>query len=236
MRFVEIVGRSLAAATCLATFAAVAPAYADEDGKSLTRKLIDTEAQVALQKLEQDLTKGAPPAAVVATPTPAVVKAQAERARPRTIALYGVDGRAAGGVLSLRSYVQWGGETHAAHVGSKWRGYTVSSISESGTTLTKGKSKVFAPYEQDDSVNLVDPTQETGGASGARPAGPLPSAVAGSAAASNGPMPMMPPQLPAQFPGQLPLNAAPAPAGLPSAPVTPSVPVGPAAAANVALR
>ncbi|MFP3617601.1 hypothetical protein SB778_46985, partial [Paraburkholderia sp. SIMBA_050] len=76
-----------------------------------------------------------------------------ERSRPRTIALYGVDGRAAGGAVSLRSYVQWGGETYSAKVGAKWRGYTVNAISESGTTLTKGKAKIFAPYEQDDALN-----------------------------------------------------------------------------------
>ncbi|AEI83178.1 hypothetical protein CNE_BB2p03850 (plasmid) [Cupriavidus necator N-1] len=147
------------------------PVLADDD-KSLTQKLIDADAKVALQKLQQELDKGAPPPAVSAAPTGAAAKPAAERA-PQTIALYGVDGRSAGGGMTLRSYVRWGDQVYPAKVGAKWRGYIVSAITESGTTFTRGKARVFAPLVQDDAAVLVD-TPQTGSASTAARTGPLP--------------------------------------------------------------
>ncbi|RWA56017.1 hypothetical protein AU476_05525 [Cupriavidus sp. UYMSc13B] len=153
------------------------PALADDD-KSLTQKLIDADAKVALQKLQQELDKNAPPAAVSAAPAGAAVKSAVERA-PQTIALYGVDGRGAGGAMTLRSYVRWGDQVYPAKVGAKWRGYTVLAITESGTTLTRGKARVFAPVVQEDAAVLVDMPQP-GGAGAAR-SGPLPTPGAASA-------------------------------------------------------
>ncbi|SDD57400.1 hypothetical protein SAMN05216345_11198 [Cupriavidus sp. YR651] len=218
MRYALYIGRTLAG---ILGFALVGGAYADDNGKTLTQKLIDADGRVALQKMEQDLNKGAPPAAVSAAPTPAQVKAEADRSKPRTIALYGVDGRAAGGALSLRSYVQWGGETYAAKVGGKWRGYTISGITESGTTLTKGKARIFAPYEQDDAVNLIDQRQSGDASTAGRPSSPLqPQGVSPTAPAGFTPMmpaqpsplptpatPVMPALAPAQQPGGMPAVA-----------------------------
>ncbi|MEN7527675.1 MULTISPECIES: hypothetical protein [unclassified Cupriavidus] len=213
MRFARNSGRTLAAILGLAV---VGGAYADDDTKTITQKLIDADGRVALQKIEQDLNKGAPPAAVSAAPNPAQAKAEVERSRPRTIALYGVDGRSAGGAMSLRSYVQWGGETYSARVGAKWRGYTVSAITESGTTLTKGKSKLFAPYEQDDAVNLFEQRPGGEGMNAARPSSPLPQGGLPGAAAPSFQMPSTLPQ-PAQMPAApiMPPIAPPQPGGMP---------------------
>lgn len=214
MRYARTFGRTLAAILGLSI---VGGAYADDDSKTITQKLIDADGRVALQKMEQDLSKGAPPAAVSAAPSPAQVKADAERSRPRTIALYGVDSRSAGGAVSLRSYVQWGGETYSAKVGAKWRGYTVSAISESGTTLTKGKAKIFAPYEQDDALNLFEQRPASEGLGAARPSSPLPlGTLPGMAPTPAVQAPVLP--QPSAFPAppvMPPIAPAPQPAGLP---------------------
>ncbi|KAI3611796.1 hypothetical protein D8I24_0054 (plasmid) [Cupriavidus necator H850] len=165
------------AAVAVLALLVAGPALADDD-KSLTQKLIDADAKVALQKLQQELDKNAPPAAVSAAPAGVTVKSAVERA-PQTIALYGVDGRGAGGAMTLRSYVRWGDQVYPAKVGAKWRGYTVSAITENGTTLTRGKARVFAPVVQEDAAVLVDMLQP-GGAGTAR-SGPLPTQGATSA-------------------------------------------------------
>nr|WP_315597964.1 hypothetical protein [uncultured Cupriavidus sp.] len=217
MRYARKFGRTLAAFLGLAI---VGGAYADDDNKTITQKLIDADGRVALQKMEQDLNKGAPPAAVSAAPTPAQMKADAERSKPRTIALYGVDGRSAGGAMSLRSYVQWGGETYSAKVGARWRGYTISAITESGTTLTNGKSKLFAPYEQDDAVNLFE-QRPAGEVNAARPTTPLP----------QGGLPGMAPS------SVLPAPVTPQPSQVPAPPIMPPIaPVQPAGMPPVAQR
>lgn len=209
MRNARIIGRTLATIIGLAV---IGGAYADDD-KTITQKLVEADGRIALQKMEQDLNKGAPPAAAVsAAPTPAQVRAVADRSKARTIALYGVDSRAAGGTLSLRSYVQWGDEIHAARVGGKWRGYTVSAITERGTTMAKGKTTVFAPYEQDDTVNLVEQRPQGEAPTATRPAGPLP--PQGSTPA--GFTPLIPPQ--------------PSPSPMPAAPVAPAAAPAPFAA------
>ncbi len=94
MRYARNLGHSLVAILGLVF---TGGAFADDDSKTITQKLIDADGRVALQKIEQDLNKGAAPtAAVSAAPNTAQVKAETERSRPRTIALYGVDGRFAG--------------------------------------------------------------------------------------------------------------------------------------------
>ena len=212
MRNARIIGRTLAT---IIGMAVIGGAYADDD-KTITQKLVEADGRIALQKMEQDLNKGAPPAAVSAAPTPAQVKAVADRSKARTIALYGVDGRAAGGKLSLRSYVQWGGEICAARVGGQCRGYAVGAITERGTTLAKGKTTVFAPYEQDDTVNLVEQRPQGEAPTASRAAGPLPP----QGSTPPGFTPLIPTQpSPSPTPAVLATPAvapAPLPAGFPS--------------------
>lgn len=220
MRNARIIGRTLAA---IIGMAVVGSAYADDD-KTLTQKLIEADGRLALQKMEQDLNKGTPPATVssapAAAPAPTEARAAKERSKARTIALYGVDGRAAGGTLSLRSYVQWGGEICAARIGGQCRGYSVGAITERGTTLAKGKTTVFAPYEQDDTVNLVEQGPQGEAPTATRPAGPLP--LQGST--------------PAGFTAPVPPQPSLSP--MPAAPVMPPVAPAPfqAGASNVAQR
>jgi len=151
-------------------------AVADEDSKSMTQRLLEADGKVALQKLEQELAKGAPaPAPVAAAPSKS---AEARRA-PQTIALYGVDGAIAGGPLALRSYVKWGEQLYPAKVGARWRGYTVTAITEAGTTFSRGKSKLFAPMVLDDAAVLFEQKapEPAMGAQSARLANPLPQIV-----------------------------------------------------------
>ncbi|WP_454754751.1 hypothetical protein [Cupriavidus necator] len=148
-------------------------AVADEDGRTITQRLLEADGKVALQKLELDLAKGAPaPAPVAAVPSKS---AEARRA-PQTIALYGVDGATAGGPIALRSYVKWGEQLYPAKVGARWRGYTVTAITEAGTTFSRGKAKVIAPMVLDDAAVLFEQkaAEPAMGAQSARPASPLP--------------------------------------------------------------
>ncbi|MCY0853403.1 hypothetical protein [Cupriavidus sp. D39] len=147
-----------------------------DDDKSITQRLIEADGKVALQKLEQDLAKSAPAPALTAAPAGATTVKARERS-PQTIALYGVDGRAAGGAMSLRSYVRWGDQVYPARVGAKWRGFTVADISGAGTTFTRGKTKVFAPLVQEDAAVLLDAGRVGGPEAAARPAAPLPAQV-----------------------------------------------------------
>ncbi|WP_228772563.1 hypothetical protein [Cupriavidus necator] len=153
-------------------FALAGTAVADEGGKTITQRLLEADGKVALQKLELDLAKGAPAPAPVAVPSKS---AEAQRA-PQTIALYGVDGATTGGPLALRSYVKWGEQLYPAKVGARWRGYTVTAITEAGTTFSRGKSKVIAPMVLDDAAVLFEQkaTEPAMGAQSARPASPLP--------------------------------------------------------------
>ena len=92
---------STALLVCLAAGAAHA------DGvKTVTQELLEKDAKLALQKLDQDLAKGNPaPTSVAATPSSSPDQ-HARDAAPKTVALYGMDGRAAGLPLTLRSYVK----------------------------------------------------------------------------------------------------------------------------------
>ncbi|AQV99471.1 hypothetical protein BJN34_36985 (plasmid) [Cupriavidus necator] len=214
---------------CRAAVAALAllvagPALADDD-KSLIQKLIDADARVALQKLQQELDKNAPPPAVSAAPAGAAAKAAAEHA-PQTIALYGVDGRNAGGAVTLRSYVRWGDQVYPARVGAKWRGYMVSAISERGTTFTRGKARVFAPVVQEDAAVLLESAQAGNAGVAGVPArsGPLPTQAA-SLPTAQGTPPFFPIPSMSPAPGVSPMHA-PLPLPLPTAPVAPLAPVG----------
>ena len=164
------------ASVVLVAFLACGAALADDD-KSITQKLIEADGKVALQKLEQDLAKTAPAPALTAAPAGATTVKAHERS-PQTIALYGVDGRAAGGAVNLRSYVRWGDQVYPARVGAKWRGFTVADITEAGTTFARGKTKVFAPLVQEDAAVLLESGRAGGpDAATARPAAPLPAQV-----------------------------------------------------------
>lgn len=197
------------ASVALVVFLACGAAFADDD-KSITQKLIEADGKVALQKLEQDLAKTAPAPPVSAAPAGAATVKPHERS-PQTIALYGVDGRAAGGAVNLRSYVRWGDQIYPARVGAKWRGFTVADISGAGTTFARGKTKVFAPLVQEDAAVLLDSGRAGGQeATTARPAAPLPAQVPAMAPGfPTGPqMPM--PQPAFQPPAPTPPMAAPA--------------------------
>lgn len=198
------------------------PALADDD-KSLAQKLIDADAKVALQKLQQELDKNAPPTAVSAAPAGAAAAKPAAERTPQTIALYGVDGRAAGGAMTLRSYVRWGDQVYPAKVGGKWRGYTVSAITEIGTTFTRGKAKLFAPVVQDDAVVLLDDAPQSSKASAAAGSGPWPIQGAGQPTAQG-----MPPFFPMPSMGSGPgaSSTLPTPFPLPPTPAMPAMPVG----------
>ncbi|MCY0852669.1 hypothetical protein [Cupriavidus sp. D39] len=164
------------ASAALVALLACGAAVADDD-RSLTQKLIEADGKVALQKLEQDLAKTAPPPALSAAPAGAATGKVHERS-PQTIALYGVDGRAAGGAVTLRSYVRWGDQVYPARVGANWRGFTVADITEAGTTFARGKTKVFAPLVQDDAAVLLDSRRDGGAEAGqARQTAPLPAPV-----------------------------------------------------------
>jgi len=159
---------STALLVCLAAGAAHA------DGvKTITQQLLEKDAQLALQKLDQDLAKGNPaPTSVAAAPASSEQRARDEA--PKTIALYGVDGRAAGLPLTLRSYVKWGDQVYAAKVGGSVRGYKVVAISEAGTKLSRGKLTVNAARVDEDAVILAG--EQSGGEVRAtsKQAGPLP--------------------------------------------------------------
>ncbi|MCK4118396.1 hypothetical protein ACI2UK_13725 [Ralstonia nicotianae] len=118
--------------------------------KSVAERLIDGDATIALQKMQQQIDRTALAAVVSAAPAAGEPRRGAADSGPKTLALYGVDGSAAGLPVSLRTYVRWGDEVYAAKVGAKWRGYTVTGISEEGTTLAHGRRKLFAPLNKND--------------------------------------------------------------------------------------
>ena len=145
-----------------ALLVSLAAGAAHADGvKTITQQLLEKDAQLALQKLDQDLAKGNPaPTSVAAAPASSEQRARDEA--PKTIALYGVDGRAAGLPLTLRSYVKWGDQVYAAKVGGSVRGYKVVAISEAGTKLSRGKLTVNAARVDEDAVILAG--EQSGGA------------------------------------------------------------------------
>ncbi|MFC4524763.1 hypothetical protein [Cupriavidus pinatubonensis] len=196
------------------------PVLADDD-RSLTQKLLDADAKVALQKLQQELDKNAPPPPMLAAPAGAAAAMPAAEHAPQTIALYGVDGRAAGGAMTLRSYVRWGDQVYPAKVGGKWRGYTVSAISESGTTFTRGKAKLFAPVVQDDAVALLNDAPGKASAAGSVP---LPIQGSGQPIAHGTP-PYFP--MPSMGPGPGAASTLPTPFPSPPTPAMPTIPAGP---------
>jgi len=199
------------ASVAMFTLLACGVVLADDD-VSITRKLIEADGKVALQKLEQDLAKTAPAPTLTAAPAGATTVRAHERS-PQTIALYGVDGRAAGGAVSLRSYVRWGDQVYPARVGAKWRGFTVADISAAGTTFARGKTKVFAPLVEEDAAVLLESGR--GGApeaATARQAAPLPAQVPGMTPGFP-PAPQMPMPQPAFQP---PVPTPPLPAAAPA--------------------
>lgn len=195
------------AMSILAVAASVAHAEGD---KTVTRLLLEKDAQIAVQKADQELAKSNP-APVVVAPVPSAEREA--RGTPKTVAVFGVDGSKAGLPVTLRSYVKWGSQVYPAKVGGSVRGYKVVSISESGTKLSKGKQTLTAERAEDDSVLLDEPAQRGAAASG-RPAGPLPSQAP---AAATG-MPFQPPMMPMPLPG---VGGTGVPPVVPAAPVLP---------------
>ncbi|QET04102.1 hypothetical protein FOB72_18115 (plasmid) [Cupriavidus pauculus] len=183
-------------------------AHAEGD-KSVTRVLLEKDAQIAVQKADQELAK-TNPAPVVVTP-PAAPSREAHSV-PKTVAVFGIDGSKAGLPVTLRSYVKWGNELYAARVGGSVRGYKVISITENGTTFAKGKQTLTAARADDEAVLLEEPAPRTVNAA-ARPAEPLP----GQNPANNlaAPMPFAP-SMPAPVPAMAPPVA-------PASPAAPSV-------------
>lgn len=193
---------------CLAAGAAHA------DGvKTVTQLLLEKDAQLALQKLDQDLAKGNPaPTSVAATPTSTEQRARDEA--PKTIALYGVDGRAAGLPLTLRSYVKWGDQVYAAKVGGSLRDFKVVSISEAGTKLVRGKQTINAARVDEDAVILAGEQSGSEVRSTAKTSGPLPGGTPPVGGAPSGFTPF-PPMVAPAHPSALP---TPVPAATPTQP------------------
>lgn len=191
----------------LAMAASVSHAEAD---KSVTRLLLEKDAQIAVQKADQELAKTNPAPAVV---TPAPTANQEVRTAPKTVAVFGMDGSKAGLPVTLRSYVKWGSEVYPAKVGGTVRGYKVVAITESGTTLSKGKHTLMAA-RADDEVVLSEEPAPRGGASAGRPAEPLPGHSPAAA------IPSFPPSMPVPLPGMS--NGA--PGTLPTASPVPPAP------------
>ncbi|CAM2158545.1 putative Type IV pilus biogenesis protein PilP (plasmid) [Pararobbsia alpina] len=69
---------------------------------------------------------------------------------PATTAVYGLDASAIGMKPSLRSLVRWNGIVYPAYRGATIRGYKVVAVTVEGTTLEKGRERVFAETEIDD--------------------------------------------------------------------------------------
>jgi hypothetical protein len=203
--------------TCLAVAASLA--HADGD-KTVTRVLLEKDAQIAVQKADQELAK-TNPAPVVTTAAPTAEQREA-RGTPKTVAIFGVDGSKAGLPVTLRSYVKWGGQVYPAKVGGNVRGYKVVSISEAGTKLSKGKQTLTAERADDESVLLEEPPVQR--ASVANGGGPLPAHAHAPGTATA--MPSQPPVMPAPFPGAGGNGVAPV------MPPTPPVPAAPAAVAQ----
>lgn len=225
MRTHFCVGRYVAVAAAVIV---LLPAARAEDDRSMTRKLIDADAKLALQKLEADLNKNVPTQNVSAAPAGVGVRSGGSEGGPHTIALYGVDGSAAGLPSNLRAYVKWGEQVYPARVGAKWRGYTVASINEDGTVLKRGKHVVLAPLDKDDAAVFERPSARAGDAAGgARPAGPMPGGAGVGqpggtfGQGSPGLLGANSPQTAAPFPAPM---QAPMPAPM-QAPVTPATPV-----------
>lgn len=198
----------------------VAGAAHAEDAKTVTQLLLEKDAQLALQKLDKDIANTAPaPLSVNAAPAGQAKDARSEA--PKTIAIYGVDGRAAGLPVTLRSYVKWDDQVYAAKVGGTVRGYKVMAITETGTRLARGKHIVSADRVDDDAVILV------GEEKGARPAAtPAATPPAGAPPSMPGPALMpMPMPMPAALPVPTPASM---PAALPSTSPAASAAVGPA--------
>jgi len=199
----------------LITFAALALASSfgarAEEAKPMTetQRLIAKDAQLAEQQLDQALAKGAPPPVVSAAPAGAVAAAPKDRG-PQTVAVYGVDASALGIRKELRGYVRWQGQLYPAKVGGTIRGYTVASVTEKGTTLTRGKTRLVANLVEEDLTalpgQLVDPEPTV-----SRKADPVPAGVgAGIAPTAPQPQPVMPlraPTMPAMQPAPFPVAA-----------------------------
>lgn len=174
-----------------------------------TQRLIAKDAQLAEQQLDQELAKGAPPPIVSVAPAGATAAAPKDRG-PQTVAVYGVDASALGIRKELRGYVRWQGQLYPAKVGGTIRGYTVASVTEKGTTLTRGKTKLVANLVEEDLTalpgQLVDPEPTV-----SRKADPVPAGVgAGTAPTAPQPQPVMPlraPAMPAMQPAPFPVAA-----------------------------
>nr|WP_315591822.1 hypothetical protein [uncultured Cupriavidus sp.] len=187
-----------------------------EEVKTVTQLLLEKDAQLALQKLDKDIATTAPaPASVNAVPAAQQSRGRSEA--PKTIAVYGMDGRAAGLPLTLRSYVKWDDQVYAAKVGGTLKGYKVISITEGGTRLARGKHVIDADRVDDDAVILVGNEQGS-----ARPSpSPTPAGTTPAAAAPGVPTPGAMP-IPVPTPGALPLMPVPAAVG--AAPIAPTMP------------
>lgn len=204
------------------TFLAVAASLAHAEGdKTVTRVLLEKDAQIAVQKADQELAK-TNPAPVVTTTAPTAEQREA-RGTPKTVAIFGMDGSKAGLPVTLRSYVKWGNQVYPAKVGGTVRGYKVVAISEAGTKLTKGKRTLTAERADDDAVLLEEPPVQR--ASAANSGGPLPPRAPGTPVAT----PSQPPAIPAQLPGAGSNGVAPV---MPPVPVVPVLPAAPAAVAQ----
>lgn len=204
------------------TFLAVAASLAHAEGdKTVTRVLLEKDAQIAVQKADQELAK-TNPAPVVTTPA-ATAEQREARGTPRTVAIFGVDGSKVGLPVTLRSYVKWGEQVYAAKVGGSVRGYKVVSISESGTKLSKGKQTLNAARADDDAVLVEEPPVQRAPMMNA--GNPMPAHAPGSPAA----MPSQPPVMPAPFSGAGSNGVAPV---MPPVPVVPVLPAAPAAVAQ----
>jgi len=184
----------------------VSTAWAADEEKSITQRLVEADAKLALQKLEADVNKNGTAATLSAAPAGADTQKKAEDHKPKTIAVYGVDGSAAGLPIMLRSYVKWDDEIYPAKVGTTWRGYRVASISsEEGTLLVRGKERLIAPVVRND-ARVFARTTPTGteATTAQRPAGPLPPQAGAMQSSTFMPVGPMGGPAPAPFQAQTP--------------------------------
>lgn len=140
---------------------ALAAAALSAHAGTVAGDLIDLDTQTTKANMQAALTKaqasagGAAAAGQQALPTGPISTGGTtsdgpKSTPPATTAVYGLDASAIGLKPSLRSLVRWNGIVYPAYKGGTIRGYKVADVTIEGTTLVKGKEKIFAETEIDD--------------------------------------------------------------------------------------
>jgi hypothetical protein len=140
-------------ALCLAAW----PALAETSALDTMLKLDD---QLAIKKLQDELSGAGPGGSgargAAAAPASAPV-ATAARPRPEPPVLTAVYGTVIDGRANLRGVITWDQVDYSIRVGSRVRGYTVTSISTHGALLSLGKKTFAVPLAIDAPVARAAP-------------------------------------------------------------------------------